>query len=154
MLPMDVDEYLPHRDRMKLIDTIVSVDENQAVTESIITADWPLVSANAVRSIIIVELVAQTASVHVTWTEKQTQAASDSGRGWLVGVKNAQFLLDRIPVGSRVRTRACTVFHFENYTGIQGSVEWHSERVGNVELQVMRSDTDSVLAGDPPRKRL
>jgi hypothetical protein len=46
------------------------------------------------------------------------------------------------------------VFHFENYTGIQGSVEWHSECVGNVELQVMRSDTDSVLAGDPPRKRL
>jgi predicted hotdog family 3-hydroxylacyl-ACP dehydratase len=144
---MDVTEFLPHRDRMKLIDTIISVDETQAVTESVVAEDWPLVEAHAVRSIIIIELVAQTASVHVTWKERQTQAAADGGRGWLVGIKDARFRLDRIPVGSRIRTRAQTVFHFDNYTGIQGSAELDSGVIGDVELQVMRSDTDSVLVG-------
>ena len=148
MHPMDVTEFLPHRERMKLIDTIISVDETQAVTESVVTEDWPLVASNAVRSLIIVELVAQTASVHVTWKEKQTETAVDSGRGWLVGIKDARFLLDQIPVGGRIRTRACTVFHFDNYTGIQGSAEYDSTLIGEVELQVMRADNDSVLKGE------
>jgi predicted hotdog family 3-hydroxylacyl-ACP dehydratase len=144
---MDVTEFLPHRERMKLIDTIISVDETQAVTESVVSEDWPLVEANAVRSLIIVELVAQTASVHVTWKEKLTGAALESGRGWLVGIKDARFLLDHIPVGSRIRTRAWTVFHFDNYTGIRGSAEFDSALIGEVELQVMRAETDSVPKG-------
>jgi predicted hotdog family 3-hydroxylacyl-ACP dehydratase len=147
----DVSEFLPHRDRMKLIDRILRVDETQAVTESIVTENWPLVEADSVQSIIIVELVAQTASVHVTWKEKQNPAAADSGRGWLVGIKQARFLRDRIPVGGRIRTRAWTVFHFDNYTGIQGKAEVDTELIGDVELQVMRSDTGSVLAGDQSR---
>ena len=86
---IDLDEFLPHRDRMRLIDTVLEVNTEKAITESIVTAKWPLVEGDYVQSLIIIELVAQTASVCVGWKKKIEDASSESGRGWLVGIKNA-----------------------------------------------------------------
>jgi len=39
----DVESLIPHRNRMKLIDEIMVVDEKTAVTASVVTETWPMV---------------------------------------------------------------------------------------------------------------
>ena len=145
MTDIDLDEFIPHRDRMRLIDAVLEVNAEKATTESIATSNWPLVEGDSVQSLIIIELVAQTASVCVGWKKKTEDASSASGRGWLVGIKNATLLQDKIPLGSRIITRVKTDFSFDNYTGIIGTAETATELIGEVYLQVMQSETDSVL---------
>jgi hypothetical protein len=71
--------------------------------------------------------------------------SSKGGRGWLVGIKNASFVRDKIPLNARIITRVKTDFSFENYTGIVGTAKIDSAMIGEVHLQVMQSETDSVI---------
>jgi predicted hotdog family 3-hydroxylacyl-ACP dehydratase len=144
-MEIDLDEFLPHRDRMRLVDIVLAVDENSATTESIVNEAWPLYAIDAVRSLVIVELVAQTASICVGWKTKLHDPSSKGGRGWLVGIKNASFVRDKIPLNARIITRVKTDFSFENYTGIVGTAKIDSAMIGEVHLQVMQSETDSVI---------
>ncbi len=145
MPDIDLDEFIPHRDRMRLIDTVLEVNLEKVITESIVTAKWPLVEGDYVQSLIIVELVAQTASVCIGWKKKLEDTLSEIGRGWLVGIKNATLVQDKIPLNSRIITCVKTDFSFDNYTGIFGTAETKSSLIGEVYLQVMQSETDSVL---------
>lgn len=144
-MEIDLDEFLPHRDRMRLVDKVLAVDAKGATTESIVNDAWPLYDKDAVRSLVIVELVAQTASICVGWKTKLLDPSSKGGRGWLVGIKNASFVRDKIPLNARVITRVKTDFSFENYTGIVGTAKIDSAMIGEVHLQVMQSETDSVI---------
>ena len=150
----ELNELLPHRERMKLIDTILDVGDDFAVTESTVTARWPLVDAGAASTIVIVELVAQTASACVGWKRKRENPSLSRGRGWLVGIKEARFFTAAVPLNTRVTTRAETVFNFEGYTGIEGRVEVDGTLIGTVTLQVLEAENDSVLTenttGRPP----
>jgi hypothetical protein len=47
------------------------VDEKTAVTASTVTENWPMVDSGAVRLLVLVELVAQTAGVCLGWKEHQ-----------------------------------------------------------------------------------
>lgn len=145
MPDIDLDEFIPHRDRMRLIDTVLEVNVERAITESIVTAKWPLVEGDYVQSLIIIELVAQSASVCVGWKKKIEDPSSEGGRGWLVGIKKATLAQEKIPLNSRIITRVTTDFSFDNYTGIFGTAETASKLIGEVYLQVMQSETDSVL---------
>jgi len=144
-MEIDLDELLPHRDRMRLVEKVLAVDAHSAVTESIVADTWPLRVANFVRSLVIVELVAQTTSICVGWKTKLQDPSSKGGRGWLVGIKNASFVRDKIPLNARIITRVKTDFCFESYTGIVGTAKIDSAMIGEVQLQVMQSETDSVI---------
>ena len=104
MIDIDIEQLIPHRDRMKLIDEIIESDDEKAVTESLVTKKWPLFKETYVNSIIIIELVAQTASVCIGYKELKKNDEKLEGKGWLVGVKNASFYLDKIALNSRITT--------------------------------------------------
>ena len=65
MQDLSIDRLVPHRERMRLIDHIVAVDEDRAITESVITDQWPLTTGGRTSTLVLIELVAQTASVHI-----------------------------------------------------------------------------------------
>ena len=144
-MKIDLDELLPHRDRMRLVDKVLAVDTKSATTESIVNDIWPLYERNFVPALVIVELVAQTASICVGWKTKLENPSTKGGRGWLVGIKNASFVRDKIPLNACIITRVKMDFSFENYTGIVGRAETDSVMIGEVHLQVMQSETDSVI---------
>lgn len=144
-MEIDLDEFLPHRDHMRLVDKVLAVDANSATTESIASDAWPLCDKDAVCSLVIVELVAQTASICVGWKTKLQDPLSKGGRGWLVGIKSASLVRDKIPINAHIITRVKTGFNFENYTGIVGTAKIESAMIGEVHLQVMQSETDSVI---------
>jgi len=144
-IDIDIEQLIPHRDRMKLIDKIIKSDDEKAVTESLVTEKWPLFKETYVNSIIIIELVAQTASVCIGYKELKKNDEKLGGKGWLVGIKNASFFLDKIPLNSRITTCSRINFNFNNYTQILGTVKTGSKHIGEVNLQVLRSESGSVL---------
>ena len=144
-MQIDLEEYLPHRAGMKLVGRVVQADENGAVTESVVQPHWPLVKEDHVLSLVAVELAAQSASLCVGMRVKQKDPATDGGRGWLVGIKEARFAAQPIPVGSCITTRVEIEFSYENYTGIHSVAEADGRWIADVQLQVMQSETDSVL---------
>jgi predicted hotdog family 3-hydroxylacyl-ACP dehydratase len=148
---IDLEEYLPHRAGMKLVERVVQADENGAVTESVAGPRWPLVEKGHVSSLVAVELAAQSASLCVGMRAKQKDPATDGGRGWLVGIKEARFAAQSIPVGSCITTRVSIEFSYENYTGIRSVADADGRWIADVQLQVMQSETDSVIQKPPKR---
>ena len=133
-----VDSLLPHRDRMKLIDEIVELTAERAVTRSTVTSQWPLVREEKVDSLIIIELVAQTSAIHINRT-RGDHGKEDSGGGLLVGVKEAEFFVEFLPQGTILTTSANNMYSLENYTVLEGLVcNEYGANVGRVEIQVIR----------------
>ncbi len=140
---VSIEELIPHRGRMKLIDEIVRVDEETAVTESIVKRDWPLFAGDSVSPLVLIELTAQTAGVSMGWEESIIKGKDIEGRlGWLVGVKEARFYLDRIPINSRIRVSSRKDLCIENYHEVIGTAEIGPRVIGEVKLQIVHPDLD------------
>ena len=142
-MDVSIEELIPHRGRMKLIDEIIRVDEETAVTESIVNREWPLFQEDAVSPFILIELAAQTAGICVGWEESIIKGKDIEGRlGWLVGIKKALFHLDKIPINSRIRVRSKKSFCFENYLEFDGVAKIGAKVIGEVRLQIVHPDVD------------
>ena len=145
---IDIDGLLPHRRPMRLVDEILEADETHAVTRCVVQANWPLVSGGAVDALIIVELVAQTSGISNGLERIRTQGAGADRKGWLAGIKTAQFARHRIPIRTPIVVRAENVFSFEGFREIQGRADIDGETVAEVILQVVQADA-GMPQGEP-----
>jgi predicted hotdog family 3-hydroxylacyl-ACP dehydratase len=140
---LKVEDFILQRDRMKLIDEIISVDELSSVSESVVSPAWPLCENGYVHPIIIIELVAQTAGINIKWNDTGTgerSAKDDNGGGVLVGIKKAVFHVNRIDVYSIVRTCSIKKYSQMSYAEFSGSVTMGEQVLGEVLLQLFRTD--------------
>jgi predicted hotdog family 3-hydroxylacyl-ACP dehydratase len=136
---MDIEALIPHRGRMKLISGVLDVNADAAVTSALVTERWPLCRGSAVDPIVLIEIVAQTASVHISWKKGADKGVG--GGGWLVGVKNADFFIDQIPVQTELITTVRNLYNAENYNVLEGTVTAGKELIGRIQIQVFRSDS-------------
>ncbi|MBN2403238.1 MAG: hypothetical protein JXN64_12670 [Spirochaetes bacterium] len=136
MIDVDIEKILPHRDRMKLIDEILEVDDKKAVTSSTVAGTWPLFENNAVNPIILIELLAQTTGIGVG--HKRLLETGRGVYGWIVGIKHADFSVKELKLGTRLINRVEPMYEHESYAVFKGTVEDAStnEMLCNVELQV------------------
>ena len=139
MVTVDIEEILPHRNGMKLIDSIIEVNKEGAVSESTVTEKWPLIEGDSINSIVLIELVAQTAGICIGWEELKKKGKNTEGKGWLAGVKEALFYRETIPLGSQIITDVRKVFDFENYHEILGMIRVGKDLVGEVSVQIVKS---------------
>lgn len=138
---LKVEDFILQRDRMKLIDTIISVDEGTAVSESIVSPSWPLFESGCVHSLIIIELVAQTAGINIKWNDTNERPAKDgNGGGVLAGIKKAVFHVNRIPVDAIIRTCSKKEYSQMDYSEFSGHVMMGEKMLGEVALQLFRTD--------------
>jgi predicted hotdog family 3-hydroxylacyl-ACP dehydratase len=135
-----IEDLLPHRDRMLLIDEILEVDHNMAVTCATVTDRWPLFNDNVVDSLVLIEVVAQTAGINNGWVRIQKHGKDSEKKGWLVGIKQSRFFADTLALNARIITRAENQFEFEGYRQILGTARIGSEVVGEVALQVIQTE--------------
>lgn len=142
MVIENVESLIPHRNRMKLVDEIIVVDEKMAVTISTVTENWPMVEAGSVNCLVLVELVAQTAGVCLGWRERQKTAEDLEGSGWIVGVKEAVFHCGNLPLNSRIITESKRVFQMEFYSEIEGLTRMEDEILAEIKLQVVQSGSN------------
>ena len=141
MVNIDIEDLIPHRERMKLVDQIIEVDEAKAVTLSTVTDKWPLVQNDFVNPLVLIEIVAQTSAVSIGWKKLRKDGNNAGGKGWLVGIKAAKFFVDKIPLNSSIRTQTKINFSLDNYTEILGISKIGSDLVGEIVLQVLRKST-------------
>ena len=135
-----IEDLLPHRGRMLLIDEILEVDHNMAVTCATVTDNWPYFNGNGVNSLVLIEVVAQTAGINNGWVRIQKHGKDSEKKGWLVGIKQSRFFVDTLALNARIITRAENQFEFEGYRQILGTARIGSEVVGEVALQVIQTE--------------
>lgn len=136
--PLTIEDLLPHRGRMKLIDEIIEVGEETAVTRSKVSDQWPFFDGNAVSPLILIELVAQTAGICNCWNGIRIEGDKFVSKGWLVGIKRSEFFVDSIPLDTYIVTEIENRFKFENFREIAGTAEIDSRLVGNATLQLLQ----------------
>jgi predicted hotdog family 3-hydroxylacyl-ACP dehydratase len=136
-----IEDLIPHRGGMRLIDTIVAVDHIHAVTASTVKADWPLVGTRGAGPLLLIELAAQTAGVCFGWNElKKPVEQRDEAKGWLVGVKMATFFVEDLTMGALITIRTETVLVVEHYKEILAKAFLEENLVAEIQLQVLQAE--------------
>jgi predicted hotdog family 3-hydroxylacyl-ACP dehydratase len=135
---MDIEALIPHRDRMRLIGEVLSVDEEKAVTSATAADSWPLVDGGSVDVLVTIELVAQTAALMEGW--KRQQSKRGGAMGWLVGIKSAEFHKMRIPLNEQLVTEVRRSYALEGYAVFTGTVSIGSETVADMRIQAFRPE--------------
>jgi len=129
---------------MKLVDTIVAVDQKHAVTRATVKESWPLLSGDAVSTIVLIELAAQTAGVCIGWNEKmKTDGPKTKAEGWLVGIKKARFYVDKISLETCITIRSENHLVVENYREIAATARIGEKLVADINLQILQAAPDS-----------
>jgi predicted hotdog family 3-hydroxylacyl-ACP dehydratase len=134
----DIENLIPHRERLKLIDAIISVDQKHAVCQATVKESWPLLSGDSVSTIILIELAAQTSGICIGWNEKlKTSRPQGEAGGWLVGIKKAHFHVDKIPLNTCITIRSENSLVVENYKEFAATVRLGQTLVGEIVLQIL-----------------
>ncbi len=122
---------------MKLIDQIIEVDEEKTVSITTVTEKWPSFENGSVNPAIMVELVAQTTSFGEGWRAREKR--DDGGRGWLVGIKSAEFFVSEISVNTKLTVTVRGKYSVsEKYQVSEGTVADGGKILGEITIQVFR----------------
>jgi predicted hotdog family 3-hydroxylacyl-ACP dehydratase len=134
---MDIEKLIPHRDRMKLISEVLDIDNDKVITSARVSDTWPLYEGGFVDPIVLIEIVAQTAAAYIRWKKGVDKGG---GGGWLVGIKSAEFFLDRIPLHTMLITTVKPLSGSENYSVLEGTVSSEHDILSRIQIQVFRSE--------------
>ena len=136
---LTLDDLLPHRGAMLLIDEVLEVDALHAVTLSTVKETWPMADRQGVPPLILVELAAQAAGVCNGWDRIHTQGLDSNPMGWLVAVKRADFSIEHLPLGCTVKASAANGFVFENFREITSQLYHNDQLIAEVVLQLYQA---------------
>ena len=137
-----IEDLLPHRGRMMLISEIIEMDEDRAVTVSVVTDQWPLFDGKTVSPIILIELIAQTAGISNGLERIRKHGKDSEKKGWLVGIKESHFFVDAISLRTRIITRAENRFKYDGFREILGTGRIGRDIICETSLQVIQPDSD------------
>jgi len=131
---------LPHEGRMLLVDEILELDAEKAVTRTVVQESWPMVDDLSTNAIVLIEVIAQTAGIHNSWILENIEGSGIKRRGWIVGIKKATMLINEVPIGTCLVTRTKNLYSFEGFMEISGSIriEGKNNVVAQVTLQLLR----------------
>jgi len=132
---VNIDALIPHRRPLRLIDELLEVDEDSAVSAAMITTQWPMLENGAANPIVLIELVAQTAAALGGLKGKKENKEAAASRGLLVAIKSANFIIDEIPLQSRIITHSTTRLLMENFKEITGVIKLDDTVIAEITLQ-------------------
>ena len=135
-----IEDLIPHRQRLRLIDTITSVDQDHAETRATVRPDWPLMTPGGANPIVLIELAAQTAGVCLGWSQtlKPDEQRGQTG-GWLVGIKRAHFSVHTIPVETCITIRSENRMAIDQYREISATASISETPIAEIQLQVLQA---------------
>lgn len=118
--PIDIEQLIPHRLPMRLVETIVRVDDESIETNAVVRDSWPTVRDGQARTLVLIELIAQTAAVLQGWRERHENKAGMGGL--LVGIPEANPQAPTIPVGTQLVCSVRISHGAPNYLAFSGQV--------------------------------
>ena len=154
MMAENIEQLIPHRDRMKLIGSILEISADSAVTSAIVSAAWPLCSGASVSPIVLIEVAAQTAGVLSSWKKGENRAAYIAGI--LTGIKSADFFVDEVPLHAELITTAASMYSLEDYEAMEATVMLGPQRLCTVQLQILgvRAKPEGIISSEYRDSRL
>ena len=136
----DIERLIPHREKIRIIDEVTDIQETSAVGMAVVRPEWPLCAEDGVDALVLIEGVAQTAAVVEGY--KRKQKGLDSVKGWLVGVKNAEFMVGKIPLNTKITILIESKHSLENYGVVEGTVKSGDAVLARMTLQAMILNKD------------
>jgi predicted hotdog family 3-hydroxylacyl-ACP dehydratase len=136
---LTLEDLLPHRGAMLLVEEVLEIDSVRAVTLCRAKKSWPMADDRGVHPLILVELAAQTAGVCNGWDRIQTKGLDSEKMGWLVGVKAAEFFTDSLPFGGCVRSCAENTYNFANLREVSCEQTMDDKIIANITLQLFQA---------------
>jgi predicted hotdog family 3-hydroxylacyl-ACP dehydratase len=140
---INIEELIPHREPIRIISEVIEIADDFAITAAVVNPNWPLFDGNGVNSLVLIEAIAQTAAL-VEGYKKKKQGKLGV-KGWLVGIKNAEFKQAKIPVNTRVVVSVKSMYSFDNYGVIEGTVKCGEDVLVVAVLQALRMDENNNL---------
>jgi predicted hotdog family 3-hydroxylacyl-ACP dehydratase len=116
---IDVERVIPHRLPMRLVEEIERVDETSIATTATVRATWPTAQDGMVRTVMLVELVAQTAAALQGWKERHEHVGKG---GLLVGIPSALPAASFVPIGTALRCSVRITHGVPSYLAFDGEV--------------------------------
>lgn len=136
----DIESLIPHRAPIKMITEVIELNGNSGAAAAVVNENWPLCDGQAVRSLILIEAIAQTAAI--VEGDKRRKEGKSGAKGWLVGIKSAEFKQDTIPVNTRITVQVRSLYAMDSYGVIEGVVKSGDDILLTAVLQAMRLNTD------------
>lgn len=137
---IDIESLIPHREPIKIITEVIEITDDNGIAAAVVNERWPLCDGRAVRSIVLIEAIAQTAAIVEGYKRKKN--GKDGVKGWLVGIKSAEFTREFIPLSTRITVSVRSLYSFEKYGVTEGVVKAGDEILLTAVLQVMRLNED------------
>jgi|WetSurMetagenome_2_1015567.scaffolds.fasta_scaffold14612_3 predicted hotdog family 3-hydroxylacyl-ACP dehydratase len=131
---MDIESYMPHRGRMKLIEDILESDENNCKAIAVPKLTWPFQRREGIDPLVIIELIAQTTSAYVGWCRRNEKKMG--GAGFLVGIRSAEIGLTCLSLDSPVYISCKRMLDMDNYGVFEGRVFTNDTTYGTSVIQV------------------
>ena len=145
---IDIEKLIPHRLPMRLVENIVRIDELSIETSSIVREAWPTTADGHVRTLVLVELIAQSAAVLQGWKERHEKESGIGGL--LVGIHTATPAQPSVPVGMQLFCSVRISHGATNYLAFEGEVKDGSGVVWLTgAIQAFRPDLNA-LPGEQP----
>ena len=137
---MDIEALIPHREPMKIITEAIELAGNTGSAAAVVNERWPLCDGKTVNSLVFIEAIAQTSALIEGY--KRMQSGKDGTKGWLVGIKSAEFRTAAVPVGTRITVTVSSLSAFDHYGVIEGVVKSGDEILLSAVLQAIRLNED------------
>jgi predicted hotdog family 3-hydroxylacyl-ACP dehydratase len=147
-LAADLERLLPHRRPMRLVETMDRVDDASIDTSAVVRDTWPTAEGDSVRTLVLIELIAQSAAVLQGWRERHEKETGIGGL--LVGIQQLTPMRPTLPIGTRLQCKVRITHGATNYLAFEGEVK---DDAGVVWLtgaiQAYRPDGDVPFGGQP-----
>ena len=140
---INIEDLIPHREPIRIISEVIEIADDIAITTAVVKSSWPLFDGDGVNSLVLIEAIAQTAAL-IEGYKKQKQG-KPGVKGWLVGIKSADFKQAKIPVNTLLVVSVKSMYSFDNYGVIEGTVKSGDDVLVAAVLQALRMDDENNL---------
>lgn len=131
-----IESLIPHREPIKIITEIIELADDFGLTAAVVNKGWPTCDGHAVKPYVFIEAIAQTAAI--VEGNKRRKQGKDGIRGWLVGIKSAEFKIDAVPVGTKVAVSVKSLNVMDDYAVVEGVVKAGEEVLVRAVIQALR----------------
>jgi predicted hotdog family 3-hydroxylacyl-ACP dehydratase len=137
---IDIESLIPHREPIKIMTEVIELKDDSGIAAAVVNERWPLCDGQAVSSLVLIEAIAQTSALVEGY--KRKISGKDGAKGWLVGIKSAEFKTEVVPVNTRITVFVNSLYSFDNYGVIEGVVKSGDDILLSAVLQALRLNED------------
>lgn len=133
----ELEELLPHRPPMVLLDHLLEYDETSATARASIRPDTPLVENGSVSAVLALEQMAQATAAFMGLRARAR--ARPVGIGYLLGARELELHVDRFEVGDVVLVRVRHAWGEGDLAMFECEVEREGRVVAEATINVLSS---------------